>query len=529
MRLTYKEHSLNRATIDTISSDVQDYLKTINTNSRGVQRIRLTIEELLLNIMERCGEGKTIRVGLGKQFGRHIFRICYESEQFDPSMDDSPLASYIMQSLGLSPTYSHRRNTSSFSIVLAERPKVSTLVWIIIALLSALLVGFLGRSYIAEAIRQNIIDIALTPMASAFLGLLNTFSGLMICVTICSGIIGMGDSETFGRVGRSLLTKLVLYSFAVCTFATALILPFVTLSLTSVSDGAPSQINQISQLLFGILPSDIVTPFMTGNILQVIVIAVIIGIVLISVGERGSKVRGLVNESSTIMQKVVSTVCLLVPIYIFVILVRQIWVGQEKEILLFLKPLLLSISLTLTLTLIVWMISSLRLKCPPLKLLKKILPPFLVALTTASSFSALPLAMDTGEKKLGINQSTISFVMPITSVIYMPSSIVHLSVLSITFAEIYQVEITLSFILMTLLIVPLCAIALPPIPGAGTVIFTILFSSFGIPVEAIVMAIALDIVFDFFDTGFNVMMLMMRSACEAKKHNALDQNILLAN
>ncbi len=55
MRLTYREYILDEVAVDTISDDVQKYLKKLNTEARTVQRIRLTVEELLLNILERCG------------------------------------------------------------------------------------------------------------------------------------------------------------------------------------------------------------------------------------------------------------------------------------------------------------------------------------------------------------------------------------------------------------------------------------------------------------------------------------------
>lgn len=529
MRLIYKKYTLNGSAVDAISAGVQDYLKKLNAETSRIQRIRLTVEELLLNIMEHCGEGQEISVGLGKQFGRHIFRLCYVAEPFDPSnASENPAADDIMRLLGSSPAWSHRGKNNTVSLVLANRPKRSTVFRIITAMLAAVLLGFAGGAYINETVRQSLIDSLLTPMANGFLGLLTTFSGLMIALTVCSGMLGMGDSASFGRIGKSLMTRLVVYSFAVSFLTLPLTLPFVKLNLSSASDGGSSPLSQISSLFFDILPSNIITPFQTGNALQIIVIAVILGIALISVGERGSRVRDLINESAAVMQRLVSSVCSLVPVYVFVILLRQIWVGQEKSLVRFLKTAIISIVLTLILAAAIWLLSALKLRCSPITLMKKILPPFLVALTSASSMSALPLAMDVCENKLGVRQSTVSFAMPLEVVIYMPSSIVHFTVVACTFAEIYNVDLSLSFLLMIIVIVPLCAIALPPIPGAGPIIFTILFGSLGIPSEAIVMAVAMDLVFDFFDTGFNVLLLMLRTACEAKIHNALDQKILLS-
>ena len=91
MKLSYKEYTLNEAAVDAVSADVQDYLKTLNTESRSLQRIRLTVEEILLNLLDHGESGMTISVGLGRQFGRHVFRLRYEGEAFNPRFWKPPV------------------------------------------------------------------------------------------------------------------------------------------------------------------------------------------------------------------------------------------------------------------------------------------------------------------------------------------------------------------------------------------------------------------------------------------------------
>ena len=233
MRLVYKEYTLNAVAVDTISAEVQDYLHKLNAEYRSVQRIRLTVEEILINILTHCGSSMKISVGLGKQFGRHMFRLHYEAEPFDPSKTgDNPLADDMMRSLGLFPAWSCRGKSNTVSLVLANRPKRSTLFYIMLAAIAAVVLGTLGN-IIPDTVRLTINDSLLSPVSNCFLGLLNTFAGLMIFLTICSGILGMGDSATLGRTGKSVIARFIGISFAIGAISAVITLPFVKLNFSS--------------------------------------------------------------------------------------------------------------------------------------------------------------------------------------------------------------------------------------------------------------------------------------------------------
>ena len=526
MFLTYKEYFLNEENIDVISAELQTYLKRLNLESRNIQRIRLTVEEMLLSLLANGNRPEKLGVFLGRQFGRHILRLRYEMEPFDPTKaSGTPWADDLMRSLGVFPTWSHRREQNTVSLVLADRPKRGTLFYLLLAALAAALLG-LGGVWFPDTLRQAVDDALLTPLAEAFLGLLKTFSGLMIVLTLCSGILGMGDSASLGRMGKSVLLRFIGISLAVSAVSCAMVLPFLHLTFTDTAQGQSSPLVQISRMFFDILPTDPVTPFQTGNALQLLVIAFIFGVGLLAIGDRGNRLRDVVNDASSLLQNIISAICALVPAFVFVTLLRQFWAGQIKILLSILKPLLLIVGSTTGVTAVLWVLSAIRLKCPPMLLLKKALPPFLIAFTTASSVSAMPLAMEVCEMKLGVEGRMVSFAYPLGSVIFMPSSVIYFTVLCCALAETYQAPISLAWLLTAAVTAALVAIAMPPIPGADILSYTLLFSSLGIPSEALVLATAVDIVIDFLDTGYNVLNLILQIACEAGRQGALDRSIL---
>ena len=528
MSLSYREYTLDDGAVDAVSAAVQDHLNRLNTERRSVQRIRLTVEELLLSIRRHYGAGMKISVGLGKQFGRHLFRLRYEGEPFDPSKSgEDPAADDMMRALGLFPAWSCRGRTNTVSLVLSDRPKRSALLYIFLAVLAAAALGAFGGG-IPESARLAIIDSVLTPVSNGFLGLLNTFAGLMILLTICSGILGMGDIATLGRTGKSIMARFIGISLLVSAASVALALPFVSLNFAEGGQGQTTALEQISRMFFDILPGNVIDPFRTGNTFHIIVIAILMGCALLAIGERGSHVRTLINESAILFQHIVSAVCALVPLVVFSMLLRLIWSGQAGVFLSVLKPILLIVSLVLVLTAAAWLLAALRLKCSPILLMKKVLPPFLVAFTTASSVSALQLGMETCEKKLGVGKSLTAFVYPLGSVAYMPSSVVYFTVLVCAFAEVYQVAVSIPWLFMAVVISALIAIAMPPIPGADILCYTVLFSNLGIPSEAVILATTVGILFDYLCTGTNVMHLILRIVCDARRLDRLDRAALLA-
>lgn len=149
--------------------------------------------------------------------------------------------------------------TNTVSIVVADRPKPGTITNILVAVLAAVLFGLLGR-FLPDEMCKNIIDIILSPIADSFLGLMTTFSGLMIVFTICSGMLGIGDSATMEKTGRKVVSGLIVLSFALCIVTVVMLVPFLKMNNSSQGHGEASGLIEISKLFFDILPSNIIDP-----------------------------------------------------------------------------------------------------------------------------------------------------------------------------------------------------------------------------------------------------------------------------
>ncbi|MBQ1436163.1 MAG: cation:dicarboxylase symporter family transporter [Clostridia bacterium] len=527
MALTWKDLTLTPSAIEEISAEIQKLLLKLGTERREMQRIRLTAEELLIRIREKLGDNAEVRAGIGRQYGKYVLNLRYGGEPFDPTVtNEDDWSVNILKTLGIAPAWSYRMKTNRVTLTLRDRKKPSSLAGILIAVAAAVILGFAGGA-MPDAVTQAADTLLISPLMNAFLGLLNTFAGLMVGVTICSGILGVGDTASFGRLGKGVMLRFIVILFITAVFSLAGAAPLMGLDLSASSGGGEMQAAKISEMIFGILPHDPVGPFLQGNTLQIIVIAVIAGMGLLYLGERTANIHILVEEAALLFGRITSGVCAFIPVFVFCALVHQFWSGSIGTMLTLWKPVCVYTPLIIVWSAAMIIITAIKTKCPPGVLFKKILPPFAVAFSTASSMSVFGLSMDVCRKKLGINESLLKFGYPIGAVVFMPSAVIHLCVLACYFANEYAMEVSVPWLVMAAITSVLLSVAIPPIPGAMLIVYSVLFAQLGMPPEALVIAAALDILYDHLNTGFDILLLITELTRTAGATHNLDRDVLL--
>lgn len=137
-------------------------------------------------------------------------------------------------------------------------------------------------------------------------------------------------------------------------------------------------------------------------------------------------------------------------------------------------------------------------------LIKKLLPTFLIAFSTASSAAALPTSMETCEKKLGIGKKLVDVGVPISNLFNKPVSFIERMVGILCMAELFRVDVTWSSLISMVITAFIFALCTPTIPGSGISAFTLMAQQFGVPMEAISIIIALDVITDRISTPTQV-------------------------
>lgn len=328
-----------------------------------------------------------------------------------------------------------------------------------------------------------------------------------------------------GKIGKKLIFRMIRGTFAL-SVVVALAYGLLFGVVTEKGGAFTNDYSGIYQMVLGIVPSDIISPFLEGNALQLVFMGICAGAALLVLGERASVVRGFAMQANEVVQFMMHILGKTIPLFVFLSIFNLLLSDFDNGFLIMLRAFAIGIPACLLLTLFYIFAAAVRLQVRPGLLIKKMLPTYLIALTTASSAAALTTNLETCERKLGIPPKVAEFAIPLGQVIYKPDFVVGLFTIVMCMAEYYHVAITPMFLVMAMLTVGLLAMAAPPIPGGALSVFTVMFAQLGIPGEAIALAVAINSVLDFVMTASGLACLQMQTMTTAQSVGMLDKEKL---
>lgn len=386
-----------------------------------------------------------------------------------------------------------------------EKKKLSLAAWIFIALVAGILLGIAmmfvegGAAFTTSYIK---------PIGTIFVNLLKFIVVPIVLLSIICGMISMKDIRKVGSIGW----KTIVYYMV--TTAVALVIGLVLanifkggfpmLSAEGLGEWDKATSASFMDTLVGIFPSNIIAPFSSASMLQIIVIALFIGAGIILAGEKGKATADLCESLNEVFMKVMMFIIKVSPIGVFCMMA---WVvaNQGPEILGSLAKVLGVAYLGYILHAVI--VYSLSVKTmagvSPLKFFKGMVPAMIFAFSSTSSVATLPINKECATK-LGASEEVSSFVLPLGATINMDGTAVYMSVCTIFLASCYGMNLTLGQMITVILTATLASIGTAGVSGAGVVMLAMVLTSVGIPVEGILIIYGIDRLFDMGRTTINI-------------------------
>ena len=372
---------------------------------------------------------------------------------------------------------------------------------IFIAMVLAIAAGLLLQG------QADFADTFIKPFGTIFLNLVKFIVVPIVLFSIMCGIISMKDIRKVGSIG---LKTVVFY---LCTTAFAVTIGllggnlfkgmFPVIATTDLSYEAAASTSFMDTLV-NIFPSNFVKPMVEANMLQVIVMAVLLGFSIILVGEKNAKVVSAFNDLNEIFMKCMELILKLSPIGVFCLLCPIIATNGAAII-----GSLAMVLLTAYICYIVHavLVYSLSVKAmggmSPVKFFKGMMPAIIFAFSSASSVGTLPINLSCTEK-LGAKKEVASFVLPLGATINMDGTAIYQGVCAIFIASCYGIQLTLPQMLTIVLTATLASIGTAGVPGAGMVMLAMVLTSVGLPVDGIALVAGVDRIFDMGRTTVNI-------------------------
>ena len=524
--MSMEKNLLNNEQIGAACDAVEEFLSGVKMDSRDALRTRLAVEETLLNYQERLGTDTAFSFKCSKRLGRPRIELSFSGERTDPfDLDDeesSEVMHGILAGMGFAPTWQYK-NGQNLVIFTPRKKKHSQFLMLLLAVVLAVICGF-GCQLLPDAVRTFLTEDLVGPIFNMFMGLISAVAGPMIFLSVTWGIFSIGDTATLGRIGKRMVGRFLIISALLGLITAVLYLPFFHVEASG--SGGEFQFRELFQMILNIVPGNFFTPFTEGNPIQIIFVAVLIGIALLILGTKTSVAASLVEQLNYVVQLIMEGISSFVPVFVFCSIFNIILQGDWNVFRSAYKLVPLMILGCVVISAIYLAVVSARRKVNIVRLMKKILPAFMIGLTTDSSSAAFSTNVETCEKDLGISKKIVNFGVPLGQVIFKPAAIVLFLSVSLCMAESYDVPITISWIVSALLITVILASAAPPVPGGALTCYTVMCLQLGIPAEALAVAIALNMILEFVATAANMLCLQTELVELAGGLDMLDKDTL---
>lgn len=383
-----------------------------------------------------------------------------------------------------------------------EKKKLSLAARIFIALVLAIIAGLLLQSHSEFAVSY------IKPFGTIFLNLVKFIVVPIVLFSIMCGIISMSDVRKVGSIGL----KTVLYYLCTTAFAITIGLIggnifkefFPVIATTDLSYEA-AEATSFMDTIVGIFPSNFVEPMVNANMLQIIVMAILLGFGIILIGEeKNHRIVAAFNDLNEVFMKVMELILALSPFGVFCLLCPVV-AENGPAIIGSLATVLLAAYICYAVHAIVVYSSTVSALSgmSPLKFFEGMLPAIMFAFSSASSVGTLPINLECTEK-LGAKREVASFVLPLGATINMDGTAIYQGICAIFIASCYGISLTLPQMLTIILTATLASIGTAGVPGAGMVMLAMVLTSVGLPVDGIALVAGVDRIFDMGRTTVNI-------------------------
>ncbi|MEO7781943.1 MAG: dicarboxylate/amino acid:cation symporter, partial [Candidatus Nitrotoga sp.] len=304
-----------------------------------------------------------------------------------------------------------------------------------------------------------------------FINLLRMLVVPLVTFSLICGVCGIGDLKKLGRVG---LKAFLLFMFttalavSLAIFVATIVAPGKDFDLTNAAQTtfeAPKAL-PLAQVFIDLVPSNPVTAYAEGNMLQIIFFTILFSVCVLMIGERGRPIADGAERLNEVMMKLVTVVMSVAPYGVFALMAKTFSVQGLALILPMLSyfgVVILVLLLHVTGTLMLLLKFAGRVS--PTMFLKKMRAVQIFAFSTSSSNATIPVTLKSVEKRLGVDNSTASFVVPLGATINMDGTAIMQGVATVFVANVFGIELGLTGYITVVGMAVLASIGTAGVPG----------------------------------------------------------------
>lgn len=489
---------LSNQNIDAVMRNAENFFETAGVSRKDRLKLCLVLEESLLRWQENFGADHEFKISTRKWFSAPKITIRVKGKPFNPleetADEDAVIPDSVMQNMlnyeKASTVYRYENGANELTAFAVEERKPIKIPGgsITVSILLAILASFI-LSRCSSEVQNAIIFGLVTPILDKLLGALIAVNTPLIFISIVASICAVENVTMLNEVGSKILFRFlaIMTSTAVLSvFVCALFFPVVNFSFDGeVLAGDSSELQKIFELLLSIIPQNVVTPFINGNIMQIVILALLTGIVVITLSGNVSDFKNWILSLRQIIFQIMKLVLKLIPPIIFLCIIKMAAVSSFEQIVEVWKIVAAQYILFAVITFTALPRTSLKYGLGMVDMIKKFSPAFLISFTTGSGKASMPKNIEVCENVLKIDKNLCEFYIPLSHALCPVSMII--GIISCTFyaAEFGGAQISLAQIFVIAFLAVQFAIASPGGNGGMIATMTLMLTQIGLPLEAI--------------------------------------------
>lgn len=392
-----------------------------------------------------------------------------------------------------------------------QNKKLSQSKKIFIGLILGLIVGIILHSFVPDSHFKNdiLVEGIFYTLGQLFIRLMQMLVVPLVFFSIADGCRNLGDTETLGKVGIRIV---IFYMF---TTALAILIALSFASLVGPGKGMNMVIGSqsfevdkadisLKDTILDFIPTNPVGALAEGNMIQIIIFAVLVGLLIASMEERLTTLGNIVTEMNDLMMGMTMWVMKLAPIGVFFLIARTFSsLGYDAIIsmLSYMGSVLGSLAVQLSIVYMLLVVVFVRVN--PFNFIKQFAPVMTFGFSTASSSATVPIHIQTLED-MGVDKKISSFTIPLGATINMDGTAIMQGVAVIFISNAYGIDLTATDFMTVILTATIASVGTAGIPSVGLITLSMVLESVGLPVEGVAIIMGIDRILDMARTTINL-------------------------
>lgn len=530
----HREYSLTLESIDALCRDLEAFFEEKHAQKRESIRTRILAEDTLLKYRDHFGESARVELRTSNRPLRARVQVVVYCDRFNPfeQSDEDEILSYVIASSEKkSPYWQYVRSSVEWEssvegrneiiFTVPRENKVSTPVKLLLCLGAGVLLAAAVRTLLPPESYQAFAEGFVLPTANAYTGLLGVMAILLLFLSVPLCIVQYGNAAEFQKMTRNLVGTYVLHNTVLILLVFGI--SVATLGLDHVDTAGSGVIQSLYQVLLGFIPNSLFAPFLEFNCMQVMVIGALFGMAMLAMGSSNRTLVELFDKCNMVAVLTNSWLSQFVAPYAGVMIFYVILSSSASSLsrVAWLLVVVLGAGALLMLTLATAV--SVRLRIPVLTVFKKVLPSFMINMSSASVSASFMIFFGELTNEFGVEPNYTGLSVNLGTIFFKPLYGVFLASTGFLAAHLthtLSLQMALQIVFLSLVL----QATIPNVPGGATAVIVLMLDQMGLGSQFTDIFVSINILLQYLIVPVNIFCTQCVAVLRAAREERLDMD-----